>query len=99
VRCTTIQIQWTDTDPETGGRRYLCAERFAREWRFKWKLHRRAEWTRGLQPTRAMWEFVLDSLRRRYCRRQGVSDEDIAQVEKILAEWKGPPEGEGEGAG
>jgi hypothetical protein len=38
-----------------------------------------------------MWEFVLDSLRRRYCRRQGVSDADIEQVEKILAEWKGPP--------
>ncbi len=33
-----------------------------------------------------MWEHVLDSLKRRYRRREGVEDEDIEQVEKILAE-------------
>jgi hypothetical protein len=86
------QIQWTDIDPETGQRRFLCAEKFAREWRIKWKLSRRGEWTRGLVPTRAMWEFILDSLKRRYRRRQGVSDEDIAQVERILKDWRGPGE-------
>jgi hypothetical protein len=32
-----------------------------------------------------MWELVLDSLKRRYRRREGVSDEDIEQVEGILA--------------
>ena len=52
------------------------------------KLQRRGEWTRGLQPTRAMWEHVLDSLRRRYRRREGVSDEDVEQVERILAAWR-----------
>ena len=31
-----------------------------------------------------MWEHVLDSLHRRYFRREGVSDEDIAQVEQVL---------------
>jgi len=81
---TTMQIKWTDDDPETGQRRFLCAERFAGTWRFKWKLQRRGEWTRGLDPTRAMWEHVLDSLKRRYRRREGVSDEDVEQVEKIL---------------
>jgi hypothetical protein len=80
-----LEIKWTDTDPETGQHRYLCAERFARVWRFRWKLVRRGEWNRGLEPTRAMWEHVLDSLRRRYRRREGVQDEDIEQVEKILA--------------
>ena len=33
-----------------------------------------------------MWEHVLDSLHRRYRRREGVEDADIKQVEKILAE-------------
>ena len=31
-----------------------------------------------------MWEHVLDSLKRRYRRREGVSDEDVAQVERIV---------------
>ena len=81
-----IQIQWYDRDPDTGERRFLQAERFAGEWRFAWKLERRGAWTSGLQPTRAMWEHVLDSLKRRYRRRQGVDDDDIEQVEKILKE-------------
>ena len=81
-----IEIQWTDSDPETGQRRYLRAERFAKVWRFHYKLQRRGEWTSDLPPTRAMWEHVLDSLRRRYRRREGVEDADIEQVEKILAE-------------
>ena len=86
----TIQIKWTDTNPETGERRFLCAEKFGGEWRFRWKLQRRGPWTRGLEPTRAMWEHVLDSLKRRYRRREGVSDEDVEQVEKILAGWRQP---------
>ena len=85
-----MQIKWTDEDPETGGRRFLCAERFAGVWRFKWKLRRRGEWTKGLEPTRAMWEHVLDALKRRYRRREGVTDEDIEQVERVLKGWKEP---------
>jgi hypothetical protein len=86
----TIQIKWTDTDPVTAERRFLCAEKFAGEWHFRWKLRRRGPWNRGLRPTRAMWDHVLDSLRRRYRRREGVSDEDIEQVERILADWREP---------
>jgi hypothetical protein len=85
-----MQIKWTDEDPETGGRRFLCAEHFAGVWRFKWKLQRRGEWTKGLTPTRAMWEHVLDALQRRYRRREGVTDEDVEQVERVLKEWKEP---------
>jgi hypothetical protein len=84
----TIEIKWTDREPETGERRFLCAEKFAGEWHFRWKLQRRGPWTRGLQPTRAMWEHVLDSLRRRYRRREGVTDEDVEQVERLLADWR-----------
>lgn len=81
-----MEIKWHDTDPESGERRYLCAERFAGEWRFKWKPHRRGDWTKGLVPTRLMWEHVLDSLERKYWRRDGVELTDIEQVRKILAE-------------
>jgi hypothetical protein len=81
-----MEIKWHDIDPETEKRRYLCAERFAGEWSFRWKLQRRGDWTRGLEPTRAMWEHVLDGLQRRYRRREGVSEDDIKQVERILAQ-------------
>ena len=91
-----MEIKWTDTDPDSGERRFLCAERFAGQWSFKWKLQRRGDWTHGLEPTRAMWEHVLDALRRRYRRREGVSEADVKQVERVLAEWKGPPDDEGE---
>ena len=87
----TIEIKWTDTDPETGQRRFLSAEKWAGEWSFKWKLQRRGNWTKNLEPTRAMWEHVLDSLRRRYRRREGVSDEDVEQVERLLKDWREPP--------
>jgi nicotinate-nucleotide pyrophosphorylase (carboxylating) len=80
----TMEIKWHDVDPETGQRRYLCAKRFAGVWHFRWKLQRRGEWTRGLEPTRAMWEHVLESMQRRYRRREGVDDRDLAEVEKIL---------------
>jgi hypothetical protein len=85
-----MEVKWTDIDPESGQRRFLCAERFAGEWRFRWKLQRRGPWARDLQPTRAMWAHLLDSLRRRYRRREGVSDEDVVQVERILAAWREP---------
>jgi len=82
----SVQIKWTDRDPETGERRFLCADRFAGKWRFRCKLTRRGPWNGDLEPTRIMWETVLDNLRRRYRRREGVSDEDIEQVERILKE-------------
>jgi hypothetical protein len=37
-----------------------------------------------------MWDHVLDSLKRRYRRREGVSDEDIEQVERIIQELPRP---------
>src|ERR1700719_2864100 len=79
-----MEIKWHDTDPETEQKRYLCAERFAGEWSFRWKLQRRGDWTRGLEPTRAMWEHVLDSLQRPYRRGEGASDADMPQLERIL---------------
>jgi len=83
-----IEIKWHDQDPETGDRRMLCAEKFAGAWHFKWRFRRYETWNKGLQPTREMWEYVLDSLQRRYRRREGVSDEDVAQVERILKDLR-----------
>lgn len=87
-----MEIKWTDVEPETGKRRYVFAERFAREWSFKFKLERRGDWTLGLEATREMWERVLDVLQRRYRRRQGVTDEDVVQVERILKAMPVPRE-------
>jgi len=86
-----LEIKWNDIDPTTGSRRYISAERFARVWRFKFKLQRRGDWTNGLQPTREMWEHVLDALKRRMQRNEGVEEIDVAQVVKILAEYRDPP--------
>jgi hypothetical protein len=86
-----IEIKWTDTDPETDERRFLKAEKFAGEWHFFYRKQRRDVRWLELTPTREMWEHVLDSLHRRYRRREGVDDDDVKQVERVLRAWKAPP--------
>jgi hypothetical protein len=85
-----IEIKWHDIDPEMGEKRYISAERFAGVWTFKFKFKKRGEWTKGLVADRVMWLHVLDSLKRRYQRREGVDEKDIKLVENILL--KHPPE-------
>jgi len=80
-----MSIEWTDLDPETGDKRFVCAEKFARQWRFKVRFRRRTDWQPSEAPSRDMWETLLDALERRYRRREGVSDDDLASVRKILA--------------
>ena len=87
-----MEIEWTDTDPATGAKRYICAEKFSRRWRFKARFRRRTEWDRSVTVTRSMWETLLDGMERRYRRREGVTDEDLAVVRQILANL--PPEPE-----
>jgi hypothetical protein len=79
-----MEIKWTDTDPTTGERRFVRADRFAGFWKFQSRRTRRGEWTRLHPPTRAMWEEVLDAMERRYQRREGVTDDDLEQVRTIL---------------
>jgi len=79
-----MEIKWDDVDPETERKRFLRAVRFAGVWTFSWRFKRGENWNRDMVPTRAMWEHVLDGLKRRYRRREGVDDKDIAQVEGIL---------------
>jgi hypothetical protein len=87
-----IEIKWTDTDPETSQRRFLRAYKFAGAWHFSWRNRRREVRWLHLEPTRVMWEHVLECLRRRYRRREGVNDEDVRQVENLLKDWRGPDE-------
>lgn len=79
-----MDIKWTDTDPETGARRYVKADRFAGFWKFHYRTERRGVWARLHPPTQEMWETVLDALERRYRRREGVSEADVDQVKDIL---------------
>jgi hypothetical protein len=92
-----MEIEWTETDPRTGERRFVCAEKFARKWRFKARAKRRTEWDRDVPVTRAMWETLLDALERRYRRREGVSDEDLRLVRIELAAFRDPPAFDGRG--
>lgn len=85
-----MELKWTDTDPETGEKRYIFAERFGGFWKFRARTHRRGE-SKRVYATREMWEEVLDTLERRYRRREGVSDEDLKQVRDIIAGLKEKP--------
>lgn len=85
-----MDIQWTDIDPVTSGKLFYKAERFGRQWKFRVRTHQRGE-SQPIAPTRAMWDVVLENLERRYRRREGVDDDDLNQVKRILAELKEPP--------
>jgi len=43
-----------------------------------------------------MWETLLDAMERRYRRREGVSDEDLAAVRQVLSGLKPDPQPESE---
>ncbi len=80
-----MEIKWTDSDPKTSERRFIRATRHAGLWKFHYRSARRSIWTRLYPPTIDMWEEVLDALERRYRRREGVTDDDLALVRGILA--------------
>lgn len=85
-----MDIQWTDEDPDTGDKRFVSAERFAREWKFFIRYRRRENW-QPIQPTKLMWEELLDGMERRLSRREGIEEFEIKDVKKILANWKEAP--------
>ncbi len=87
-----MEIEWTDEDPITGEKRYVRAQKFARQWQFHFRLRRRTNWQPATVVSRDMWETLLDALERRYPRREGVTEEDLKQVRAILTHLKPPPE-------
>ena len=81
----SVDIQWTDTDPDTGDKRFVSVERFAGVWRIYVRAKRREEWGSPGVVSRDMWEVLLDALQRRYQRREGVTDVDLDFVRRELA--------------
>lgn len=79
-----MEIQWTDLHPDTGEKVYLEARHFAKEWNFFIRYKRRSEWEAVRYPTLAMWEHVLDALKRKYPRRDGAEIHDIEALERHL---------------
>ena len=80
-----MEIEWTDADPDTGAKRTVRAARFARKWTFKVQSRRFEPWLPVPEPSRDMWETLLDALERRYPRREGVTDDDLKRVRAIVA--------------
>jgi hypothetical protein len=81
-----MNIDWTDTDPVTGEKRFVQAEKFARKWSFKVRFRRRTNW-QHVEPTRELLEVLIDALERRVPRREGVTEEDVARVRAELAKF------------
>jgi hypothetical protein len=81
----SVAVQWTDTDPVTGEKRFVSAERFGKVWRFQVRARRRDDWETPAIVTRDMLEVLQDAIQRRYQRREGVSDADLVWVQKALA--------------
>lgn len=90
-----VEIEWTDTDPSTGERRFVCARKFARAWQFRVRFKRRTNWQPAGDVTREMWETLLDALERRYPR-ETASGDDLAAVRKVIAGLRPPPRVDGE---
>lgn len=80
-----MEIEWTDADPATGEKRFVRARKFARAWSFDVRFRRRTNWEPAPAVTREMWETLLDALDRRYRRREGVSEDDLTRVRRVLA--------------
>jgi hypothetical protein len=87
----SVDIQWNDQDPETGEKRFVRVQKFANKWSFHVRFRRRENWAVPNVITHEMWETLLDALERRYQRREGVNDADLAVVRAALANCKPPP--------
>ena len=86
-----MEIKWDDIDPITGQRRFVRAERFAGRWTFSCRLQRRGVWEKWANPSREMWEDLLEALERRLSRQEGTELADVEMVKTILADWRDPP--------
>ena len=86
-----MEIKWDDTDPQTGKRRFVKAERFAGRWTFFCRKERRGVWEKWAEPTRPMWEDLLEALERRVARREAVELGDIESIKRLLADWRAAP--------
>jgi hypothetical protein len=84
----SVDVQWTDEDPDTGEKRFVRAERFAKEWKLYVRHRRRERWLDPPRITRDMWEALLAALERRIQRAEGVTEADLKFVRKALADLR-----------
>ena len=75
---------WTERD-ENGSKREVRATRFGGRWRFQAKTAGDLDWTYYERPLLADLLALKDILFRKYQRRRA-SNEDVASVEKLIAE-------------
>ena len=92
----SVEIQWTDTDPERGTKRFVRVSRFAGRWSFQVRSQRRENWATPAVVSRDMWETLLEALERRAKRREGVTDADLNAVRKVIEGIKPPSEFDGQ---
>ena len=75
---------WTEWD-EDGSKREVRATRFGGRWRLQAKTAGDLDWTYYERPLRADLLALRDILFRKYQRRRA-SSEDVASVEKLIAD-------------
>ena len=75
---------WTERD-EHGGKREVRATRFGGRWRLQAKTAGDLDWTYYERPLLADLLTLKDILFRKYQRRRA-SSEDVASVEKLIAD-------------
>jgi hypothetical protein len=81
----SVEVQWTDTDPDSGARRFVFVDRFAGQWRFHVRQRRREDWQTPGRVTLDMWEELREALDRRRQRGEGVTDADMAALDRRIA--------------
>ncbi len=92
----SVDIQWTDSCPETGKKRFVTVERFAKVWYFKMRYARRENWMPVAEPDAAMLETLLEVLDRREQRGEGVMEVDLKNLRHRLSLCKPKPLAEGD---
>jgi hypothetical protein len=75
---------WTERD-EQGSKREVRATRFGGKWRLQAKTAHDLDWTYYERPLLADLMALKDILFRKYQRRRA-SSEDVASVEKLIAD-------------
>ena len=87
----SVEIQWTDQDATTGEKIFIQVERFAGKWTFKRRAKRRENWQKISTPDASLWEALLEAIERRYQRREGITETDLAHVRQQLAKAQQKP--------
>ena len=81
-----MDIKWDDTDPGTGKRRFVKAERFAGRWTFFCRRERRGVWAPSNgQPKGAAEAFMDQHLTHQIRPRIRKGTELLAQRRKVFA--------------